>query len=115
MIMIIEDDKVIAKCVARASGRDVRVFSDAITAMNEIGSTELPKMIFLDLMPTGPDGFAFLNEIISYDDTAKIPIVIISDYELDGKDLSTYGVVEALQKEKMTPGDVKRLVTEYAK
>lgn len=115
MIMIIEDDRVIAKCIARVCGQDAKVFNDAITAMNEIGGAELPKMIFLDLMPTGPDGFTFLNEIISYDDTAKIPIVIISDYELNEKDLSMYGVVGVLQKEKMTPGDVKRLVAEYAK
>ena len=115
MIMIIENDRVIAECVARACGQEAKIFNDVITAMNKLGDAELPKMIFLELMPTGPDGFTFLNEIISYDDTAKIPIVILSDYDLDGKDLLIYGVVKVLKKEKMTPDNIKELVRKYAK
>jgi hypothetical protein len=64
-------------------------------------------------MLTGPDGFSFLNETISYDDTMKIPIVIISEIDFKNSDLGVYGVVGVLNKESMKPEDVKKYVAEY--
>ena len=49
-------------------------------------------MIFLDILLTGPDGFTFLNELISYSDTAKIPIVIVSSLDFSGKDLKVNSI-----------------------
>ncbi len=113
MIFIIEDDIVMAKCIKNAAGEDARIFSNAIEAIQAL-DTELPKLIFLDILLTGPDGFTFLNEMISYPDTAKIPIVIVSSLDFSGKDLSVYGVVGILNKDTMTPDDIKNYVRKYA-
>ena len=113
MIFIIEDDYIMAKCIKNAIQSDARIFSNAIEAIQALDE-ELPKLIFLDILLTGPDGFTFLNEMISYSDTAKIPIVIVSSLDFDGKDLSVYGVVKVLNKDTMTPDDIKECVRKYA-
>ena len=115
MIFIIDDDEIMAECVARAAGGTVKIFGNAIEAMNAIADGELPDLIFLDILLTGPDGFTFLNETISYKDTVEIPVVIVSSLDFGERDLSTYGVVGVLNKDKMRPDDVRKYVEEYAK
>ncbi len=113
MIFIIDDDRIMANCIADVVQNDYKVFSNAIDAMNEISISGLPKLIFLDILLDGPDGFTFLNELASYTDTARIPIVIITSLDLDNRDLAMYGVVGILKKEKMTPQDIKDYVDKY--
>ncbi len=115
MIFVIDDDKIMAECIVRACKKPAKIFSNAIEAMDAISDGELPELIFLDILLDGPDGFTFLNELISYDDTAKIPIVIVSSLNLEGRDLSIYGVVGILNKEKMLPGEIKDYADEYTK
>lgn len=113
MIFVIDDDEIMAECVASATGEeDVQIFTNAIDAMREIANDKIPKIVFLDILLDGPDGFTFLNELVSYDDTAKIPIVIISSLDFAGRDLSKYGVVGVLRKDTMRPEDIKRCVDE---
>lgn len=114
MIFVIDDDEVMAECVARAIGGETEIYSNAIDAMNEISSGKIPEMIFLDILLDGPDGFTFLNELISYTDTARIPVVIVSSLDFNKRDLLTYGIVEVLSKENMKPTDIKRIVGKYA-
>ena len=115
MIFVIDDDKMMADCIARACKKPTRVFGDAIEAMNAIGEGEIPDLIFLDILLTGPDGFSFLKELISYSDTAKIPVVIVSSLDFSGKDLSVYGVVGALNKDNMVPKEILAYAERYAK
>ena len=116
MIFVIDDDEIMAECIASAMGEhEVRIFGNAISAMNAISDGEIPEMIFLYILLTGPDGFTFLNELVSYTDTAKIPVVIISSLDLGGRDFSIYGVVGVLSKDTMKPKDVRRYVEQYAK
>ena len=115
MIFVIDDDRIMAECVVRAAKKPAKTFTNAIDAMNMISDGELPDMIFLDILLDGPDGFTFLNELISYDDTARIPIVIISSLNFGDRDLSIYGVVGILNKETMTPKEIRDYVDEYAK
>lgn len=111
VIYIIEDEPIMADCIASAilgvakDPVEIAVFNDgvaAITAMNE----KLPDVILLDVMLTGPDGFALLNEMISYPDMAKIPVVLISSLDLSKRNLEHYGVKQVLDKAKMTPEDI---------
>lgn len=113
MIFVVDDDLVMAKCIASATKKPTRIFSNAIEAMNALDN-ELPSLIFLDILLTGPDGFTFLNELISYSDTATIPVVIVSSLDFSGKDLSSYGVVGILNKDKMTPNEIRGYADEYA-
>ena len=113
MIFVIDDDELMAECVARAIGGEVQIFADAYKTMAAIADGELPEMIFLDILLDGPDGFTFLNELVSYTDTAKIPVVIVSSLDFSDKDLSGYGVVGILDKAKMVPKDIKKYVEQY--
>lgn len=114
MIFVIDDDLVMAKCIADATKKDTRIFSNAIEAMQALDE-ELPELIFLDILLTGPDGFTFLNEMVSYSDTAAIPIVVVSSLDFSGKNLSAYGVVGYLSKDTMTPAEIKGYADKYAK
>lgn len=116
MIFVVDDDEIMAECIARACrNSEVHVFSNAIEAMGAINEGVLPEMIFLDILLDGPDGFTLLNELVSYNDTAKIPVVIVSSLDFAGKDLSIYGVVSVLKKECMKPQEIYELVQQYAK
>ncbi len=114
MIFVIDDDEIMAECVAKATHKNVRIFSNAIEAMNALSSGENPEMIFLDILLSGPDGFTFLNELMSYNDTMKIPVVVVSSLDFSGKDLRNYGVVGVLNKDEMLPEEIKKYVDEYA-
>ena len=115
MIYVIDDDEVMGGCIARACG-DVKVrrFTNAIEAMEATSEGELPELVFLDILLDGPDGFAFLNELLSYGDTAKIPVVVVTSLDMAGRDLSAYGVVGVLHKETMRPEEVREYVERYA-
>lgn len=119
MIYIIDDDEIMAECIARGCRRsEVRKFSNAIEAMQrldeDLNNDLTPKLIFLDILLDGPDGFTFLNELMSYSDTARIPVVIVSTLDFKDKDLSVYGVVGVLDKTTMTPKEIEAYVREYA-
>ncbi|MBQ3464587.1 response regulator [Candidatus Saccharibacteria bacterium] len=90
----------------------VEIYKNALDAMNNLVDP-LPDLIFLDILLPGPDGFTFLNEIVSYPDTAKIPIVLITSLNLEPFDLKVYGVKGILNKEKMSPKDVTAYVERY--
>ena len=117
MIFVIDDNEIMAECIARACGKDVevRTFTNAIAAMETISDGKVPDLIFLDILLDGPDGFTLLNELVSYSDTAKIPVVVVTSLDLGGKDLSVYGVAGVLQKEKMKPQEIYDYVREYVK
>lgn len=115
MIFIIDDDPEFASCLELACApTKTRTFTNAISAVATLDE-ELPTLIFLDILLDGPDGFTFLNEIASYSDSAKIPVVIVSSLDLNSVALETYGVVGILDKSKMRPADVKKYVERYAR
>ena len=114
MILVIDDNGEMAECIAKATGRgDVVICDNAVTAMGEI-SEKVPEMILMEVMLTGPDGFTLLNELASYTDTGRVPIVIVSSVDFKGMDLHDYGVVEVLSKDSFRPADVRRLVEKFA-
>ncbi len=115
-IFIIEDDAAMADCfelAIKAASPDstTHKFSDALSAMNALDEFA-PRLILLDILLKGPDGFTFLNELISYDDTAKIPIILISSLDLAAQNLAHYGVKKIFQKDTMTPRELTTAVRE---
>lgn len=106
VIYIIEDDAMMAECIKRATRQPARIFNNAVEAMEAINETP-PDLIFLDILLTGPDGFTLLNELASYEDTRKIPIVVVTSLEMEGKDLSEYGVKRILNKATMRPEEIR--------
>lgn len=110
---IIEDNEIMSELFARyLSGiTETKIFRDAISAISEI-SDDQPDLIFLDILLTGPDGFTFLNEIISYEDTGKIPVVIISSLDFQLESLKNYNVVKILNKDTLLPNDLRAVSQE---
>lgn len=98
--------------IQRAGMVEPRIFNDVISAVQALDQ-QLPELIFLDILLNGPDGFTLLNELNSYSDTSKIPIVIVSSLTFDAVDLGHYGVVEILNKETMLPTQITALVQKF--
>ncbi len=117
-ILIIEDDEIMAECIARATRQalsdfavDITILNNAISAMTEI-DRQLPDLILLDILLIGPNGFSLLNELISYADTATIPVIVVSSLDFNVASLATYGVKSVLQKSTMTPAAIQHAVRE---
>ena len=110
---VIEDNEIMSELFSRylRGVCEVKVFHDAISAIQNI-SADAPDMIFLDVLLTGPDGFTFLNEIVSYEDTAKIPVVIVTSLDIKADSLKNYNVVKILRKDSLIPDDMKEIARE---
>lgn len=104
--------KELISCRSVSEKLQIRHFTNAIEA---ISCQEVPDLIFLDILLDGPDGFTFLNELRSYEDLSKVPVVIMSSLNFRNKDLGAYGVVGYLNKSEMTPMDVMGYVRKYAR
>lgn len=116
MVLIVDSDEVFGKCIIRTLSKNEfngHLSNNAILAMNFVAEN-VPSLIFLDPMLTGPDGFTFLNEMASYADTMKIPIVIVSEKDFSKFDLSEYNVVGTLDKNKLKPEDFIFYARKYA-
>lgn len=118
MIWIVDDDlefsglvkQQVLKLFELCHKTQIRLFTNAIEAISQ---EEVPELIFLDILLDGPDGFTFLNEMRSYEDLSRVPVVIMSSLNFAGRDLSAYGVVGYLNKSEMTPADVAKYVEQY--
>ena len=112
LVYVIEDDLEMSELYEKYLKGVARVkrYTDAISAISAIDE-ESPKMIILDLLLDGPDGFTFLNEIVSYKKTARIPVLLVTSLGISSaEDLEDYGVVDIVNKEIMEPEDIKRAV-----
>lgn len=122
-IFVVDDDEIMRRCIVRACEDTenfdahnglICEFSDAYAVMDRIREGVVPDVMFLDVMLNGPDGFTLLNEMVSYTDTAAVPVVLVTSLAMTGVDLAAYGVVGVLEKEWMRPEEIKGYVNEYA-
>ena len=106
MIFVIEDDRGWEKYYRRIlKGHELEFFHDgveAIAAMDE----KTPSLVILDILLTGPTGFAVLNEMRSYPELAKVSVIIVTSVSMKTSIAEQYGVVEVLDKGKMTPQEL---------
>ena len=122
-IFIIEDDPDFAEIYQKHLQRNfseipVRIFYNAIEAnevFSELSEEELPSLIILDVLLTGPDGFTLLNELLSYPETSQIPVLLISSLNLGQMSLQAYNVRAILNKETLTPTDFVNQVQDILK
>ena len=122
-IFIIEDDPDFAEIYQKHLKRNfpeipVRIFYNAIeanAAFSELSEEELPSLIILDVLLTGPDGFTLLNELLSYPETSQIPVLLISSLNLSQISLRAYNVRAILNKETFTPEDFLNKVQDILK
>ena len=57
---------------------DVEVASDGLVALEKLGGTLKPDLIFLDLMMPRMDGYTFVQELRGREICTSVPIVVIS-------------------------------------
>ncbi len=110
LVFVIEDNEIMSELISDSLKGlvDVKIFNNAVTAISEI-SNVIPKIIFLDILLTGPNGFTFLNELVSYRDTSSIPVVVITSLDLHEADLTHYGIVKVFNKETMYPEQLREI------
>ena len=122
-IFIIEDDPDFAEIYQKHLKRNfpeipLQIFYNAIeanAAFSELSEEELPALIILDVLLTGPDGFTLLNELLSYPETSQIPVLLISSLNLGQMSLHAYNVRSILNKETFTPADFVNQVQDILK
>ena len=122
-IFIIEDDPDFAEIYQKYLKRNfpeipLQIFYNAIeanAAFSELSEEELPSLIILDVLLTGPDGFTLLNELLSYPETSRIPVLLISSLNLGQMSLQAYNIRAILNKETFTPADFVNQVQDILK
>ena len=104
-IFIIEDDRGWERYYERLLKRDdLSFFHDgveAIAAMDEV----VPDLVILDVLLTGPTGFAILHEMRSYPELMDVPVLVVSSVSIPDIDVS-YGVTRVFDKATMRPKDL---------
>lgn len=116
-VVLIEDDPWLAESYGRVmtkKGFEVQVVSGAEEAMKtlEKGGCDV---IVADIMLEGHTVFALLHELQSYDDTAKIPVILCSSLTSDmvsPEKLQEYGVQRVLDKATLTTEQLVTVVSE---
>ena len=122
-IFIIEDDPDFAEIYQKHLARNfpeipLQIFYNAIeanAAFSELSEEELPSLIILDILLTGPDGFTLLNELLSYPETSQISVLLISSLNLGQMSLHAYNVRAILNKETFMPADFVNQVQDILK
>ena len=115
MIFVIEDDRGWESYYRRIlKGADLRFFHDGVAAITEMDFDEPPALVILDVLLTGPTGFAVLNEMRSYPELMNVPVVIVSSVNLADDIAEKYGVVAVFDKGSMKPNELLEVVEQYA-
>jgi len=109
-VLIVEDDIWLAEQHVRTlelAGFRASYVINALAAMDSL-DTELPHVIVLDVLLVGPNAFTFLHEVRSHTDLASIPVVLCTNSvdTVGHMDLTSYGIVDVLNKATMTPNDL---------
>lgn len=109
-VAIIEDDTLFAahlKRILENAGYDVRYAQHAPAAINLIDDFT-PDAIVLDMLLSGSTAMPLLNELVSHEDLAHIPLVLLTSLgpDLDSDSLRAYGVREILDKSTASPKDI---------
>jgi DNA-binding response OmpR family regulator len=114
MIFVLEDDRGWESYYRRIlKDKDLRFYRDGIAAIAGMDE-EVPDLVILDVLLTGPTGFAVLNEMRSYPELMNVPVAIVSSVSIATDIAEKYGVVAVLDKGKMRPEELKELVGRYA-
>lgn len=110
MIAIIEDDRGWEEYYHQIlADYDLKCFHDGLAAVQWMDET-VPELVILDILLTGPTGFAVLNEMQSYPELAKVPVIIVSSVVMPKKELVKYGVRAVFDKGDMLPQDLLKSV-----
>ncbi len=113
MILVIEDDRGWEAYYRRIlKGHEVEICHDGIAAIGEMDA-RVPNLVILDILLTGPTGFAVLNEMRSYPELAEVPVAIVSSVAMKDELAREYGVVASFDKGELLPTEIVALARRY--
>ena len=116
-ILIVEDDEFLREIMTkklRRAGYEVLEAMSGERAMEAI-KTKLPDLVLLDLILPGMDGFEVMSKLRQQEASAKLPIIVFSNYaeQESIKRSKEFGVSMYLIKAELEPSDVLNRVNEY--
>lgn len=109
LIMVVDDDLFFGQLVQDIlSDYRVVLCTDAIMALDQLNELT-PQAIIVDLLMPATTGLSLIQELISYDDLNKIPLIVCSSVasEVDAEFLRANGVRAILDKNTIQPQDLK--------
>ncbi len=104
-VLIIEDDPWLGELQADVlmdEGHDVVIARNALEAIDAVDQTP-PDVIIADVLLTGSTVFTLLNELQSYDDTRRIPVILCTGLaeQFSVAHLAAYNVKRVIDKATM--------------
>lgn len=113
-VLVIEDDIWLAEQFLRTltnAGYVAQLSTNGPIAMEQIDKSP-PDAIVLDVLLTGGTGLTLLHELQSYQDTARIPVILCTNLasQISLKNMQPYGVRRILDKTTMHPDDIAAAV-----
>jgi len=114
-VLIIDDDSLFTDLLVRTmvDVYEVKTASDVWLGVELLDSFK-PVAIVLDVLMPAASGLSFLQEIASYADTSRVPVLICSSIasQLNLEYLQEFGVRRLLDKSTMQPSDVAHYLAE---
>lgn len=109
-VLIVEDDEFLREVLAqklRGEGFDVWCSIDAIEAL-ELMKEKKPKIILLDLILPGMDGFEMLGQLKKIPDLQDVPVIVLSNLgqKEDVDRALSAGAADYMIKANFTPADI---------
>ena len=109
LIMVVDDDLFFGQLIQDIlSDYRVVLCTDAIMALDQLNELT-PQAIIVDLLMPATTGLSLIQELISYDDLNKIPLIVCSSVasEVDSEFFLENGVRAILDKNTIQPQDLK--------
>lgn len=91
---------------------EVVLVKDALAAIDAINEA-VPDLLFLNIFLVGVSGVNLLTELAMDERLKKTSIVVLTDFPIDVEGLEEYGVVKVLNREKILPSEVTKLVKRF--
>lgn len=125
MILIVDDDFAFAQTIAKScrktagldSEEEIVIMGDALAAIQMLAEEPVwPRLMFVNALLPGPNGFAFLNEVCTSPEACETGLILMHDTRFLGRfsvaDLADYRLAAIVDKSRVTPAEIQRLVTE---
>ena len=117
-IVLVEDDDILANLLAKRlelTGMECVHYANGTDALSGIIAEPKIDLILLDIGLPDIDGFEILKRLAPFQATAKIPVIIVSNFSQDsditwGKKL---GAKKFVNKASVTPVEIVDMVSDY--
>jgi len=115
-VLVVEDDKFLRDLIVQKLKREQFSVHEAVTGSEalRVAKETLPKIVLLDLILPGLDGFEVLKRLKEDSATAQIPVIILSNLgqREDVERGLRLGAVDFMIKAHFTPGEIVEKIKE---